>query len=262
MLTMYDSTTLDAVPADAQAVAGYTSGFWPTYAEVVRRWPNAKHVSIAVTAGHDADCLDVESGDATNDQAAPWVKRQLANGAVRPIVYTSVANASPLLGLLARSGVARSAIRLWTAHYGSGRGAHLCDSACGFGLGMWGQADATQYDDRALGRNLDASLVSDTFFATLTIAGTPAGDATVPVAQVIATFSINEPVVCTLGCPTGGAWLATGSGHVYAVGGAPAIGMPGGNAYFAGRTLARLESYGRGFTAVATSGERYNYIAP
>src|SRR5438067_2070247 len=141
---MYDDVNLSLVPADAQAVAGYVNGRWPTYSEVVRRWPKAKHLSIAVTAHADADCLDVEPGDAPNSAAPGWVKRQIARGVHRPVVYTSVSNAVALLKTLANAGIKRNQIRLWTAHY-SGR-EHLCGPACGFGLQT--TADATQWTDR------------------------------------------------------------------------------------------------------------------
>ena len=39
---------------------------------------------------------------------------------------------------------------------------HPVASACGFG--MTGKADATQYSDHALGKNLDASICAPTFF--------------------------------------------------------------------------------------------------
>lgn len=160
---MYDSITLDAIPADTPAVAGYVNGHWPTYNETVRRWPGAKHLSIAVTANADAECLDVETGDATIGQAAAWVKRQQARGVWRPVVYTSLSNAAALLASLNASGISRSDIRLWTAHYCVPRKEHLCSPSCG--AGMPTTADATQWDDRAQSRNLDQSITADGFWA-------------------------------------------------------------------------------------------------
>lgn len=159
---MYDDISLALIPANAQAVAGYVNGRWPTYNEVVRRWPNAKHLSIAVTAHADAECLDVEPGDATNVSAPAWVKRQMARGVHRPVLYTSLSNVTALLRALAVAGITSKQVRLWTAHY-TGR-EHLCGPACGFGLRM--TVDATQWTDRALGRSLDQSLCADGFFAT------------------------------------------------------------------------------------------------
>lgn len=156
-LTMFDSIDLTQIPSNAEAVAGYVNGKWPTYHELGSKFPKAHKLSIAVTADHDAECLDIENGDATNADAPAWVKRQKVT---KPVVYTSVSNAEALLKELAAAGIQRDHIRLWTAHYTMK--AHICDSKCGFGF--MGAADATQYSDKALGRNLDASLVSDGFF--------------------------------------------------------------------------------------------------
>lgn len=159
-ITMYDSINLSQIPANAEAVAGYVGGMWPTYGTLVLEWPHAKKLSVAVTARQDAECLDVEAGDARADQAGAWVKRQIARGIKKPVVYTSVSQVPLLLRELAKAGVSRSQIRLWTAHYTFKP--HLCSSSCGFGDL---KADATQYSDHALGKNLDASLCSAGFFS-------------------------------------------------------------------------------------------------
>jgi hypothetical protein len=159
--TMYDSINVDQIPVDAQAVAGYIGGKWPTYADgsLAKRCPKARKLSIAVASRYDAECLDVEPGDATNDVAGRWVKRMQARGIKHPVVYTSVSNVPALLGALAKDGIKRLDIRLWTAHY-TGR-PHLCGPQCGFGMST--TADATQYTNHALGRTLDASLCRDGF---------------------------------------------------------------------------------------------------
>jgi hypothetical protein len=157
--TMFDSVNINEIPRSAVAVAGYTSGNWPTFLRLKAQFPKAKLLSIAVNASHDAMCLDVEPGDATNDQASAWVKRQQGRGVKRPVLYTSVSNAASLLHELERHGIKRSDIRLWTAHYTFR--AHRCGPECGFGF--TGKADATQYDDKALGKNLDASLCAGDF---------------------------------------------------------------------------------------------------
>lgn len=160
-IRMFDSVDLGQIPKDAPAVAGYTSGHWPTYPQLAKRWPHAHRLSIAVTASHDADCLDVEPGDATPGQAAAWVKRQHARGIRRPVVYTSVSSAQNLIGRLSAAGIKRDQYRLWTAHYT--HKAHRCSKACGYGLQS--TADATQWTDKALGRNLDESLCGPGFFS-------------------------------------------------------------------------------------------------
>lgn len=161
MIVMYDDINLSLIPADAPAVAGYVNGHWPTYREVVRRWPHAKHLSIAVSSNADAECLDVEPGDATNSVAAGWVKRQQARGIKRPVIYTSISNAVPLLRELAKHGIGREDIRLWSAHYTNRR--HICGPYCGFGNVT---ADATQWTSHSHGRSLDESWCKESFFGT------------------------------------------------------------------------------------------------
>lgn len=157
---MYDSIDLSQIPPEAKAVAGYIGGHWPTYPDVVKRWPHARHVSIAVASRYDADILDIEPGDAPPELADEWMKRQFANGARRPGVYCSVSAAQHVVDLLEKAGIHRSQYRLWTAHYTEK--AHICDSSCGFGLK--GPADATQWTSKALGRTLDASRCAITFW--------------------------------------------------------------------------------------------------
>lgn len=173
-IIMFDSVTLDAIPADAPAVAGYVGGNWPTYPEVVKRWPKAYHLSIAVAADEDADCLDIERGDATPPDAPAWIRRQWSRGVARPCCYVSVANLDDLLRVLRGAGIDLSRVRFWTAHYGAGE--HICGSpGCGYHLDV--TPDGTQWTDAAMGRNLDQSVVADDFFGaagTATITTTDA----------------------------------------------------------------------------------------
>lgn len=157
---MYDSVDVAQIPADAAAVAGYVDGEWPTYNELVKKFHNSQKLSIAVFASDNAECLDVEKGDATPDQAPAWVKRQLDRGVSRPAVYSDVSDMPEVLALLADAGIARGDVRVFTAHYTYIE--HRCTALCGFGFK--GIADATQWTDKALGRNLDQSLVADDFF--------------------------------------------------------------------------------------------------
>lgn len=161
-ITMYDSIDVSQIPADAAAVAGYVGGHWPTFTELIKRFPKAHKLSIAVASYQDAECLDIEPGDSTPDLAPRWVKRQLARGVKRPVVYCSVSTAPEVQAKLKAAGIDRSQYRLWTAHYTMKP--HRCSSACGFGFKD--VADATQYTSRAMGRTLDASVCSPTFFST------------------------------------------------------------------------------------------------
>lgn len=151
-IVMYDSIEIGTVPPGPEAVAGYVGGAWPTYKELVKRFPKAHHLSIAIAASEDADCLDIENGDATSGEAAAWVKRQHARGIARPVVYASLSTMPAVLNALAKAGIPRKAVRVWTAHYTYKPHIEL-------------GSDATQYDDKALGRNLDISLCKPDFFS-------------------------------------------------------------------------------------------------
>lgn len=159
---MADAINVGNLPPGMDAYAGYVNGNWPTYPQVVSKFPTALHLSIAVNATADGDCLDIENGDATNAQAGPWVARQRNKGAKRPCVYTSLANAQALIATLDGVGIPRHSYRLWTAHYTNH--SHICSPACG--LGFTDIADGTQWTDH--GGTYDESLLEDTFFDTPT----------------------------------------------------------------------------------------------
>lgn len=168
-ILMYDDINVSLIPKDAKAIAGYTGGRWPTYAKVVAGWPHAKHVSIAVSSLYSADCLDVEPGDATIDQAAAWVKKQNLLWATehhdvsRPVLYTSASWGQKLVDACSKAGLRYGKDYLWwSAHYDPARGKHLCGPKCGFGLKV--QAHATQWTDKAFNRSLDESFCSPGFF--------------------------------------------------------------------------------------------------
>lgn len=161
-LVMFDSISVSQIPSDALYVAGYLNGRWPTYPALKRAFPHAHLLSIAVGAAIDADCLDVETGDATVSQAPNWVKRQIARGVYRPVVYANASTMPVLLAALEAAGIKRKAVRLWSAHYGAGQ--HICGpGTCDYpGIPA---CDGTQWTDNALGLDLDESLLLDDFFA-------------------------------------------------------------------------------------------------
>lgn len=159
MITMYDSITVPALPSGAAAYAGYVGGDWPTYVKVRARFPKAHVLSIAISASEDAECLDIEKGDATNGQAPAWFRRQLARNVWRPVIYTQQSNLGALAATMTAAGIARPAYRLWSAHYD---GLHVCSPhSCDAGA----TADGTQWTFTALGRNLDQSELDDSFFS-------------------------------------------------------------------------------------------------
>lgn len=158
--TMFDSISISNMPSNAPAVAGYVGGRWPTFQYLAAHFPNAKRLSVAVASYLDADCLDIEPGDAPVSLAPAWFKRQVKRGVKKPALYTSASQVPALVATMRRAGIRRDAYRIWSAHY-TGH-AHLCGPSCGFGI--TDTADATQWTDKALGRSLDQSLLTPQFF--------------------------------------------------------------------------------------------------
>lgn len=162
MITMLDSVSVAALPDGPYAYAGYVDGFFNTWVKLRMRFPSSDLLSIAVFPQDDADCLDIETGDARPDQAAAWVLRQFANGAERPCLYASVSVMNTVVEGILAAGIDRGRLRLWSAHYGNG--AHICGpGTCRLiSIGM----DGTQWTDHFRGMNADASLLLPDFFST------------------------------------------------------------------------------------------------
>ncbi len=114
---MYDAVVIEGIPADPTAVAGYVDGLWPTFYDLLIRFPKAKHLSITVTPDRNARCLDVETGDARPDEAASWVGKQHARGIKRPIVYANTSTMPTVIDFLEKDGIRRWEYLVWTAHY-------------------------------------------------------------------------------------------------------------------------------------------------
>jgi hypothetical protein len=144
---MLDSITLETIPSNPFALAGYTGGHWPTFNEMRRAWPHAHTVSIAISAAEYADCLDVEPGDAAPWQAPGWVASERRAGNHRPCVYSSWWEWHEYAALRGLRGVWR-----WDADY-----TYLPHIDIGF--------DGTQWTDHAGGLNLDESLVRRAFLS-------------------------------------------------------------------------------------------------
>jgi|SRR5215469_2870907 len=157
-VVMYDSIDLSQFPPNPPAVAGYVGGHWPTYPELVKKFPNAHHLSIAVTASQNARCLDVEPGDATPEQAPGWFANHADHSQGTPVLYTSASGVQHLINVMTNAGYARNRYLVWSAHYTFY--SHICSpGTCGYPT-----ADATQWTDKSGGKNLDESLCSDAFF--------------------------------------------------------------------------------------------------
>jgi hypothetical protein len=166
-IVMYDTCSNDQFPAGAPAYAAYVDGNigdQPNYAYIVKAFPSAEHLAIALNPAHDAEALDVENGAAQPSDIPGWYAAQVARGIQRPVVYASASTMqSQILRVLAAAGISRAATRLWSAHYGAGT--HICGpSTCGQ-LNL--DADGTQWTPNALGRDLDGSLLLPGFFSEL-----------------------------------------------------------------------------------------------
>ena len=167
-LVMFDTDDDAQFPRGAQAYAGYLDGqvaSQPNYSWIVAEFPNARHLSITLSAGEDADALDVENGAASVADIPGWYDRQRAGGAERPCIYANASTMQAGIVPLVRSGrIPRALVRLWSAHYA---GLHICaPSTCG---AVSIATDGTQWTNMAWGRNLDESaLVADFFGAPVT----------------------------------------------------------------------------------------------
>jgi hypothetical protein len=168
---MYDTIYNNQFPAGAQAYAAYVDGGLgnqPNYAYIVNTFPKAEHLSIALSSSNNADALDVEAGAATPGEIPAWCTRQRQRGIQRPCIY---ANASTMqdsvLPELSAAKIARSTVRLWSAHYGLGE--HICGPNSCKALSV--EADGTQWTSSALGRVLDQSELQSNFFTVSPTSG-------------------------------------------------------------------------------------------
>lgn len=159
MFTMYDSVTLDEIPHEPHAVAAYINGRYTNLAQAHERFPHARILSISVE-GNDtvADCYDIENGDYHPDQAADLYRIAHAAGVWRPCFYADLSNMPEVkksLGTI--EGLTNADIRLWVAWYET---TNLAVAANILSQGY----DAHQFDQHALGRNLDESVCKSDFF--------------------------------------------------------------------------------------------------
>jgi hypothetical protein len=157
---MFDDTSVELIPKDAPAVAGYVGGLYRTWPSVVAGWPRAHKLSIAVNSSQDARCLDIEVGDATPADAPAWVRRQQKrNPHEVPVLYGSISVMPEIVAHMDAAGFHRREYLLWSAHYTFH--AHICGPrSCGYPT----KCDATQWTSQALGRSLDESRLSSEFF--------------------------------------------------------------------------------------------------
>lgn len=150
--TMYDAIEFRTagIPVEhPEAIAGYVDGKWPSYDEGCKRYPNAKHYSIAVSAKARARFLDIEQGDANPDEAVNWF-RNFSEG--KPGFYCSESRMVEVEHALLLAGIKRWQYLIWSAHY-AGKGAFI-----DYG------ADGTQYESvESHNHNYDVSLCEPWF---------------------------------------------------------------------------------------------------
>ena len=167
MISMPDSTNVNALPAGYPAYLGYVDGNYPTADELMKQFPGKWYELLTVTGGTmTANGVDCEPGNVNAAGAAYWAARKLyADRASRPIIYASVVGEpgygmSDVLAQLPKSGIARSQVRLHTAHYGIGE--HICGpQTCGL---LSTPADGTQW---TTGDAYDMSVLNDDYFRTV-----------------------------------------------------------------------------------------------
>jgi hypothetical protein len=96
---MYDSTTANDIPHDAEMAAGYANGLYENYTAVKMRFPNIPVLGISVNGRLDelAHVLDVEHGDCLPGWFQPWARAMANHGVIRPTCYCSRIAASQVL---------------------------------------------------------------------------------------------------------------------------------------------------------------------
>lgn len=168
-LTMLDSIYPQNLPGGADAYLTYVDGRWVTVNAVRAAHPGARIVSLTVTgATLNCDGIDCEPSNPDAASAAGWAKRKLAAApASRPVMYASVIGQPgygmpDVLAELGKLAIARSAVRLLSAHYTDRE--HICSpSTCGAPF----TADGTQWTSQFAGLNgtkIDMSALNDGFF--------------------------------------------------------------------------------------------------
>lgn len=168
-IAMPDSIIPANLPGGYRAYLGYVDGFWPTAGALRSKFPSAHIVTLTVKGGSAvATGCDIENGDLTPASGAAWLKGRIEAGQMLPVGYASASEMFAVLAELAKAGVARSQVRLVSAHYGTGE--HICGpSTCEYSQG--GQVipamDGTQWTDVFPGVNgasIDMYSLNDGFF--------------------------------------------------------------------------------------------------
>lgn len=110
--TMYDSTTPQIIPADAEMVAGYVNGEFAWQPADWDRFPHAVKVHITIMAVNEAGVLDVETGDVIPAQAPGWVKARRQSGLARPTLYVNRSDAQQVIDACTADGL-KAGVDYW-----------------------------------------------------------------------------------------------------------------------------------------------------
>jgi hypothetical protein len=138
-------------PAESLEVQAYAGYVETSYDALVAKFYPGHHIfSIAMHADRDAECLDIENGDATAADARDWYERMAAKGVYRPCLYASEANMEMVEEEMAD--VPRENYRLWIAAWSPEHPETLLD-----------KYDAHQYYGTSSGP-YDYSILRDDFF--------------------------------------------------------------------------------------------------
>src|SRR5581483_9437847 len=131
-LTMYDCIPSDIphIPDSPEAVGGYVNGLFAWSTADWDRFPHAHHLTISVNAQTRARCLDVETGDATPQQAPAWLLSHADRSSGLPVIYCDASTLTAVLDAMNAARISRTSYLLWSAHY---RNEHICGpKTCGF----------------------------------------------------------------------------------------------------------------------------------
>lgn len=157
---MFDSVTPGAIgrlaSTSPDAVAGYVDGRFRDLLQIAQAYPEHRHLAIAVHPSDDADCLDIETGDARPVDAPAWVRRQHARGIARPWLYANTSTWPQVIRALQLAGIPRQAVVKWRADFDGSEQ-------------LLGDDDLKQFTDHWQGRNVDASVCRDDVFELLRI---------------------------------------------------------------------------------------------
>lgn len=193
-ISMPDSVRVADLPDGYSAYLGYTDGDTANAGELAGRFPHASRVILTVT-GNTIDCdgIDIEPGNPNVAMGRVWVQRKLkADPHSYPVIYASVEGQPnygmhDVLAALARNGIARSSVRLLSAHYGAGE--HICGPHSCKLISV--TMDGTQWTSAYLlagGVTVDMSLLAPDFFTRTVQARTE----TEKIVQELATVKLGS----------------------------------------------------------------------